>query len=170
MPFWKGEGVGRPFELGEKIGRASRALVALSDEKATASLRAFHLDGAPPGTSWHSCASRSATPRYRLDKTVVVERFRDEIGDGMCILTPFGARACHTPWAMALAARLRDTLGLEVQIDLVDDGIALRLPEPTPPSLADARGPEEIEDLVVQEVGQTALFGARSARTRRGRS
>ena len=98
------------------------------------------------------------------DRTIVVERFRDEIGDWrLCILTPFGARV-HAPWAMALGARLRDALGLEVQSIWSDDGIAL----------APARGrrcrrrspiccstPDEIEELVVQELGQTALFGAR---------
>ena len=97
------------------------------------------------------------------DRTIVVERFRDEIGDWrVCILTPFGGRV-HAPWAMALASRLRDGLGIEVQSIWSDDGIALHLPDAdAPPSVADlVIGPDEIEELVVQEVGQTALFGSR---------
>ena len=166
VPFWKGEGVGRPFELGEKIGRASRELVALSDAKALERLRSdYHLD---------ECAARNLVTFLReqaqatggvvpSDRTIVVERFRDEIGDWrICILTPFGARV-HAPWAMALVARLRDALGIDVQSIWSDDGIALHLPEAdAAPPLGDLLvGPEEIEELVVQEVGQTALFGAR---------
>ena len=97
------------------------------------------------------------------DRTVVVERFRDEIGDWrVCVLTPFGGRV-HAPWAMALAARLRESLGAEVQSLWSDDGIALHFPDAdAPPSLADLLvEPQELEDLVVQEVGSTALFGAR---------
>ncbi len=166
VPFWKGEGVGRPYELGEKIGRASREIVALSDAKALARLgEDYHLD---------PLAARNLLTYLReqaeanggvvpSDRTVVVERFRDEIGDWrVCILTPFGARV-HAPWAMALGAQLRDALGLDVQSIWSDDGIALHLPEAdVPPPLADLMiTAEELEELVVQEVGQTALFGAR---------
>src|SRR5204863_2879750 len=97
------------------------------------------------------------------DRTVVVERFRDEIGDWrVCILTPFGGRV-HAPWALALARRLRESLGLEVQSIWSDDGIALHLPDAdAPPSTAELLiDPSEIEELVVQEVGQSALFGSR---------
>ena len=92
-----------------------------------------------------------------------MERFRDEIGDWrVCVLTPFGGRV-HAPWSMALAARLRDSLGVEVQSLWSDDGIALHFPDAdVPPSVADLLvEPQELEDLVVQEVGATALFGAR---------
>ncbi len=125
VPFWKGEGVGRPFELGEKIGRASREIVALSDAKALERLGGdYHLDRSPRRTSLtylrdQAEANGGVVPS---DRTIVVERFRDEIGDWrLCILTPFGARV-HAPWAMALGARLRDTLGLEVQSIWSDDG------------------------------------------------
>ena len=165
VPFWKGEGVGRPYELGEKIGRAARELVALSNKVALARLRDdYHLDqraGTNLITYLHE--QQVATGVVPSDRTVVVERFRDEIGDWrVCILTPFGGRV-HAPWGMALAARLRDSLGLEAQSIWSDDGIALHLPEAdAPPSLADLLiSPEEIEELVVSEVGQTALFGAR---------
>ena len=105
----------------------------------------------------------AATGVVPTDRSIVVERFRDEIGDWrVCILTPFGGRV-HAPWGMALTARLRDSLGLDAQSIWSDDGIALHLPEAdAPPSLADLLiGPDEIEELVVGEVGQTALFGAR---------
>src|SRR5205085_4908841 len=97
------------------------------------------------------------------DRAVVVERFRDEIGDWrLCILTPFGARV-HAPWALAIGARLRDSLGLEVSSLWSDDGIALHRPDadappPTDDVLVD---PDEVEDLVVAELGGSALFGAR---------
>ncbi len=166
VPFWKGEGVGRPYELGARIGQASRELVALPDAKALARLgEEYHLD---------ELAARNLLTFLReqaqanggvipSDRTIVVERFRDEIGDWrVCILTPFGGRV-HAPWSMALAARLRDALGLEVQTLWSDDGIALHLPAADqPPPIGELMvEPEELEELVVQEVGQTALFGAR---------
>ena len=97
------------------------------------------------------------------DRTIVVERFRDEIGDWrVCILSPFGGRV-HAPWAMAIAARLREALGVEAQSIWSDDGIALHFPESdVPPPIDELMiDPAEVEDLVVAEVGDTALFGAR---------
>jgi ATP-dependent Lhr-like helicase len=165
VPFWKGEGVGRPYELGEKIGAASRELVGLSDAKAEERLRGeYHLDPlAARNLIAYLRDQQRSTGVVPSDRTVVVERFRDEIGDWrVCILTPFGGRV-HAPWAMALAARLRDSLGLEVQSIWSDDGIALHLPDAdVPPPLADMLiDPAELEELVVQEVGQSALFGSR---------
>ena len=165
VPFWKGEGVGRPFELGEKIGRASRELVSRSDGSALEHLaEEYHLDAkAAQNLLTFLREQAAATGVVPSDRTVVVERFRDEIGDWrVCILTPFGGRV-HAPWGMALTARLRDSLGLDAQSIWSDDGIALHLPEAdAPPSLADLLiAPDEIEELVVSEVGQTALFGAR---------
>jgi ATP-dependent helicase Lhr and Lhr-like helicase len=165
VPFWKGEGVGRPFELGEAIGRASRELVALSEPRALARLQEEHLldEHAARNLLTFLNEQAAATGAVPSDRTVVVERFRDEIGDWrLCILTPFGARI-HAPWALALAARLRDSLGLEVQSIWSDDGIALHLPDADAPPPTDdiVISPEDIEELVVQEVGQSALFGAR---------
>ncbi len=165
VPFWKGEGVGRPYELGEKIGRASRELVALSDERATAVLESeYHLDQrAACNLITYLREQEAATGVVPSDRTIVVERFRDEIGDWrVCILTPFGGRV-HAPWSLALAARLRESLGLEVQTLWSDDGIALHFADAdSPPSLDELLvPPAEIEELVVAEVGQSALFGAR---------
>ena len=164
VPFWKGEGIGRPYELGRAIGEFSRKVASWPgidkakgmsvpglDERAEQNLLQFLHD------------QQAATGVVPSDRTVVVERFRDEIGDWrLCILTPFGARV-HAPWALATAARLRDSLGLEVQSIWSDDGIAFHLPDADAPPPTDDLliPPEEIEDLVVQEVGQSALFGAR---------
>src|SRR5207249_3438821 len=159
------EGVGRPYELGEAIGRASRELVAQSHKVATKRLIDEHRldERAASNLLTFLNEQAAATGAVPSDRTVVVERFRDEIGDWrLCILTPFGARI-HAPWALALAARLRESLGLEVQSIWSDDGIALHLPDAdAPPPTDDIVIPrEDIEELVVQEVGQSALFGAR---------
>ena len=165
VPFWKGEGVGRPYELGEAIGAASRELVALSDEKAVARLEGeYTLDGrAAVNLLAFLREQEGATGAVPSDKTIVVERFRDEIGDWrLCILTPFGGRV-HAPWALALGARLRDSLGLETQAIWSDDGIAIHLPDAdAPPPIDDVLlEPDQVEELVMQELGETALFGAR---------
>jgi ATP-dependent Lhr-like helicase len=165
VPFWKGEGVGRPYELGAAIGAASRELVALPDGAAADRLQTdYDLDDlAAQNLVAFLREQERSTTAVPSDRTVVVERFRDEIGDWrVCILTPFGGRV-HAPWALALASRLRESLGLDVQSLWSDDGIALHLPDAdAPPSLAELLvGPDEVEELVVQEVGQSALFGAR---------
>jgi ATP-dependent Lhr-like helicase len=165
VPFWKGEGVGRPYELGQKIGAASRQLSAMKDDKATALLQEdYHLDPrAARNLLTFLRDQQDATGAVPTDRTVVVERFRDEIGDWrVCILTPFGGRV-HAPWAMAIAARLRESLGIDAQSIWSDDGIALHFPESdTPPPLEELMiDPGEVEDLVVAELGDTALFGAR---------
>ncbi len=121
------------------------------DERAAANLLTFLRE------------QEQATGVLPSDRTVVVERFRDEIGDWrLCILTPFGARV-HAPWALALAARLRESLGLEANFIWSDDGVALHLPDAdSPPPLGDVLvPPDELEELVVAELGGTALFGAR---------
>ncbi len=165
VPFWKGEGVGRPYELGAAIGAASRELAALAEEKALAWLRDdYALDErAARNLLVFLREQEAATGSVPSDRTIVVERFRDEIGDWrLCILTPFGGRV-HAPWALALTARLRESLGLEVQAIWSDDGIALHLPDAdAPPPTDDVLiSPAELEELVVSEVGQSALFGAR---------
>jgi ATP-dependent Lhr-like helicase len=165
VPFWKGEGVGRPYELGAAIGAASRELTALSDEQAFGRLRTdYHLDAlAAKNLLRFLREQEAATGVVPSDRTIVVERFRDEIGDWrVCILTPFGGRV-HAPWALALAARLRESLGLDAQSIWSDDGIALHLPDAdAAPALSELLvGADEVEELVVQEVGQSALYGAR---------
>ncbi|MFN2628988.1 MAG: DEAD/DEAH box helicase [Gaiellaceae bacterium] len=164
VPFWKGEGVGRPYELGEEIGKFSRQVVAWSERSALTNLTARGLDDRAARNLWTFLQEQqAATGTVPSDRTVVIERFRDEIGDWrVCILTPFGARV-HAPWALALAARLRESLGLEVQSIWSDDGIALHLPDADmpPPTESLLLERDELDELVVAEVGQSALFGAR---------
>jgi ATP-dependent Lhr-like helicase len=165
VPFWKGEGVGRPYELGEAIGAASRELAALPEARALDRLRdEFTLDDrAAKNLVAFLGEQQAATGAVPSDRTVVVERFRDEIGDWrLCILTPFGGRV-HAPWALALAARLRESLGLETQAIWSDDGIAIHLPDAdaAPPVEDVLLEPEQLEELVTKELGETALFGAR---------
>jgi ATP-dependent Lhr-like helicase len=164
-PFWKGEGVGRPAELGEKVGQAVREIVACSDDVANRLLREDY--GLDERAAWNLLAFLREQERITgvvpSDRIVVVERFRDEIGDWrVCILSPFGGRV-HAPWAMALRARLRDALDLDVQSLWSDDGIALHFPDAdVPPPLADLLlEPDEIEDLLLGELSQSALYGAR---------
>jgi ATP-dependent Lhr-like helicase len=164
-PFWKGDGVGRPAELGEKIGRATRELAAQPDGKAAATLeRDYHLDARAAKNLVTLLREQEAATRVvPSDRSIVVERFRDEIGDWrVCILTPYGGRV-HAPWAMALAVRLRETLELDAQSLWSDDGIALHFPDAdAPPPVADLLlEPEEIEDLLLSELAQSALFGSR---------
>src|SRR5262245_5769876 len=165
IPFWKGEGPGRPYELGEAIGRASRELVALSEQKALERLTEEHSldEQAAQNLLTFLGDQLNATGAVPSDRTVVVERFRDEIGDWrVCLLTPCGARV-HAPWAMALGIRLRDALGLEAQSLWSDDGIAIHLPDADapPPTEELIIDPTEIEDLVMGELSSTALFGSR---------
>jgi ATP-dependent helicase Lhr and Lhr-like helicase len=165
VPFWRGEGVGRPYELGEAVGAVSRELTALPDAKAKAKLRDEHAldERASQNLLQFLSEQAAATGALPSDRTIVVERFRDEIGDWrLCILTPFGARV-HAPWALALTARVRDSLGLDANSIWSDDGIAIHLPDAdaAPPSDLVVIDPEEIEELVVNEVGDSALFGAR---------
>ncbi|HEX5246069.1 MAG TPA: DEAD/DEAH box helicase [Gaiellaceae bacterium] len=158
VPFWKGEGVGRPYELGAAIGKFSRELLAQHEPT---------VEGLDDRAAWNLIEflreQERATGVVPSDRTVVVERFRDEIGDWrICILTPFGGRV-HAPWAMAVAARLRESLGVDVQSIWSDDGIAFHLPESDAPPSTDQLilSPEDLDELVLAEVGQTALFGAR---------
>jgi ATP-dependent helicase Lhr and Lhr-like helicase len=165
VPFWRGEGVGRPYELGEAVGAFCRELTALPDAKATAKLRDEHSldERAAQNLLQFLSEQAAATGALPSDRTIVVERFRDEIGDWrLCILTPFGARV-HAPWALALTARVRDSLGLDANAIWSDDGIAIHLPDAdaAPPGDLVVIEPEEIEELVVNEVGDSALFGTR---------
>jgi ATP-dependent Lhr-like helicase len=165
IPFWKGEGPGRPYELGEAIGKASRELAALPDKKAVERLTNEHSldEQAAQNLLTFLADQQQATGAVPSDRTVVIERFRDEIGDWrVCILTPFGARV-HAPWGLALGARLRDALGLEAQSIWSDDGIAIHLPDADvpPPTEELIVDPDEIEELVTTELAGSALFGSR---------
>ncbi|MFQ5426119.1 MAG: DEAD/DEAH box helicase, partial [Gaiellales bacterium] len=165
IPFWKGEGAGRPFELGAAIGRTARELLGVSEQEATRRLVTGHKldERAARNLLAYLREQQEATGVLPSDRTLVVERFRDEIGDWrLCLLSPFGGRI-HAPWALAIQSRLRDALGLEVTAIWSDDGVALHVPEAdvAPPSSEVILDPADVEDLVVEELASSALFGAR---------
>ncbi len=165
IPFWHGDGIGRPFELGEAIGRFSRELAEMPERDAHEMLVSEYglNDFAADNLYRFLGEQREATRAVPSDRTVVIERFKDEIGDWrLCVLTPFGGRV-HAAWAMAIAARLRDERGLDPDAIWSDDGIILHLPDadeaPTPDMVL--FDPAEVEDLVTAELANTALFGSR---------
>ncbi len=162
MPFWHGDGPGRPIELGQALGRFMRETRALDDEDgATTALMASHRldEWAARNLVRYLAEQAEATGTVPDDRTIVVERFRDEIGDWrVCLLSPFGAQV-HAPWAMAIEAQLR-ALGFEAEMLWSDDGIAMRLQEaledlPTDAFLID---PAEVEEIVVSQIAGTAMF------------
>jgi len=165
LPFWHGDAPGRPAELGAAIGAFTRELTAAGDEAATARLRAEGLDQlAASNLISYLSSQREATGYLPDDRTLVVERFRDELGDWRLVLhSPFGGQV-HAPWALAIAARLRERYGgMDVQAVSTDDGIVIRVPDaddPPPGGIA-MLDPEEVEQLVTAELGSSALFASR---------
>ncbi|ROP32614.1 ATP-dependent helicase [Couchioplanes caeruleus] len=165
MPFWKGDTLGRPVELGRAIGARLRGLTRADDETATASLRDSGLDEwAADNLVAYLREQRESTRNLPDDRTVVVERFRDELGDWrMTVHCVLGARV-NAPWALAIARRLSERYGVDGQVMPSDDGIVVRLPDTAeePPG-ADlvAFDPEEIAQLVEESVGTSALFASR---------
>ncbi len=161
VPFWKGDGVGRPKELGQAIGAFSRWAV---EQPAEVLERSYDLEPrAATNLLEFLREQQEATRVVPSDRAIVVERFRDEIGDWrLCVLSPFGGRV-HAAWGLALSARIRDQLGLESDAIWSDDGIIVHLPDAEEPPGADLvmLEPDEIEDQVVAELSASALFGAR---------
>jgi ATP-dependent Lhr-like helicase len=165
VPFWRGDGIGRPAELGRAIGAFTREVSTHSavevrdrvsvgglDERAVNNLIAFVND------------QKAATGHVPTDRTLVVERFRDELGDWRVILhSPYGMQV-HAPWALAVGARIRDRFGIDGAAMASDDGVVLRIPD------TDAEPPgaelflfeaEELREIVTEEVGGSALFASR---------
>jgi ATP-dependent helicase Lhr and Lhr-like helicase len=165
MPFWHGDAPGRPIELGRALGAFVRELQQLDEPAAAARLRAIGLDDwAIANTVAYVAEQRAATGHVPDDRTIVVERFRDELGDWrIAIHSPFGAQV-HAPWGLALQARLRERSGgLDVQVMHTDDGIVLRLPDTDDAPAPDLSvfDPDEIEAIVTAELGGSALFASR---------
>ena len=185
VPFWKGEGPGRPVELGRELGRFTREFGEAAAGGKQARRRAervlaesHDLDPlAATNLLDYLAEETQVTGALPTDQTIVLERFRDELGDWrVCLLSPFGARV-HAPWALAIEARLREKLGLEVQPIWSDDGIVIRLPSTDElgdgaASAASAGsaglaaqeavlvGSEEVEELVIGALGGSALFAS----------
>jgi ATP-dependent Lhr-like helicase len=165
MPFWHGDMMGRPVELGRALGEFVRSTRAMDDAAAVDVLRREHMLDELAATNLVAYLSEQAesTGVVPDDRTVVVERFRDEIGDWrVCIHTPFGTPV-HAPWAMAIQTRFLEQHGLHVETMWGDDGIVLRLPE-----AADSidpndfvMDPETVHETVVGALPQTSMFAAR---------
>jgi ATP-dependent Lhr-like helicase len=186
LPFWKGDQLGRPLELGRALGAWLREVGAVAPEAARERLSAAGLDTwAADNVLSYLAEQRQACGHVPDDRTIVVERFRDELGDWRVVIhSPFGAQV-HAPWALALGARLQERYGLDAQAMHADDGIVLRLPdadlmgldlldvdpgrqgaefdpEQSPVGAGDvAFDKGEIEQLVTDQVGGSALFASR---------
>ncbi|WP_030859693.1 ATP-dependent helicase [Streptomyces sp. NRRL F-2747] len=187
LPFWKGDQLGRPLELGRAVGAFLRELGGLTEEDARLRLVAAGLDAwAAENVLAYLAEQREACGHVPDDRTIVVERFRDELGDWRVVVhSPFGAQV-HAPWALALGARLAEKYGMDAQVMHADDGIVLRLPdadllsmdlldhdpahtasfefddEQAPLGAADvAFDHGEINQIVTDQVGGSALFASR---------
>ncbi|HEY7874558.1 MAG TPA: DEAD/DEAH box helicase, partial [Actinomycetota bacterium] len=164
MPFWHGDALGRPVELGHALGEFVRSTQRQSDDEVRARLQTAGLDErAIANLLQYLREQKEATGALPDDRTIVIERFRDELGDWrLCIHSVFGAQV-HAPWAQALESRLRERLGIEVQCMYTDDGIVVRVldTDDPPPSDAVFFDPEEVDDVVVGHVGSSALFASR---------
>jgi ATP-dependent Lhr-like helicase len=164
MPFWRGDRLARPIELGEAIGRLTRELANTAADVATRRLVEDHgLDAqAARNLLAYLDDQRAATGSIPDDRTIVIERSRDEMGDWrVCILSPWGGRV-HAPWSLIIQAKLRAATEYEPEMLWTDDGIVVRFPDRgAPPDVAPLLPlPDEIESLVVREVGGSAMFAA----------
>ncbi|MFR9673419.1 ATP-dependent helicase [Streptomyces sp. TR06-5] len=185
LPFWKGDQLGRPLELGRALGSFLREVGGLPAERARERLAAAGLDrSAVSNVLAYLAEQREACGHVPDDRTIVVERFRDELGDWRIVIhSPFGAQV-HAPWALALGARLTERFGMDAQVMHADDGIVLRLPDAdlmdldllddgaggaasrdavqAPLGTADVLFDQgEVDQLVTDQVGGSALFAAR---------
>nr|WP_067843166.1 DEAD/DEAH box helicase [Nocardia lijiangensis] len=204
LPFWHGDGLGRPAELGAALGEFIRKA---GRESAEALVRAAQpTDGAAPpprkapakrgkggpagdsgpkaetdgfgrivraaGLDDNATANlvtlledqRTATGQLPTDRTLIVERFRDELGDWRLVLhSPYGLPV-HAPWALAVGSRLRERFGVDAAPTASDDGIVVRLPDTTddpPGAELFVFEQDEIDDIVTEQVGGSALFASR---------
>ncbi|MET9362450.1 ATP-dependent helicase [Streptomyces sp. NPDC006632] len=186
LPFWKGDQLGRPLELGRALGAFLREVGSMAPDDARLRLSSAGLDAwAADNVIGYLDEQRRACGHIPDDRTILVERFRDELGDWRVVIhSPFGAQV-HAPWALALGARLAERYGMDAQVMHADDGIVLRLPdadmmgldlldrdpahldstydgEQAPVGAADTvfdKG--EIEQIVTDQVGSSALFASR---------
>ncbi|CAN5790458.1 ATP-dependent helicase [soil metagenome] len=165
MPFWKADAAGRPLELGRYIGELVRTIRALPPAAAIERLVRHHdLDQRAAENLLRYLSDQAAAAGVVPDdRTILIERCRDELGDWrICVLTPFGGRI-HAPWAMAAVERARAQTGLDVETMWTDDGFVVRFPEteePPDPALM-LPSSEEVEALVVRQLGGTAMFAAK---------
>ena len=167
-PFWRGDQSGRPVELGLAIGRLIRDLRATPRNAAIDQLVRLHdLDQTAAENALRYLDDQAATGAIPDDRTLVIERCLDDLGDWrVCLLSPLGSRV-HAPWAMAVTAHIRRHTGIDVEVMWGDEGFVVRFPEierPPDPALLLPEA-EEIEGLVLRQLGSTSLFAARFRET-----
>ncbi|MGZ7041988.1 MAG: DEAD/DEAH box helicase, partial [Thermoanaerobaculia bacterium] len=165
MPFWKGDAAERTVPFGEEIGKLIRELREMKPRDATKRLMADHdLDKlAAENLLQYLSDQQEATGAVPDDRTIVVERVLDEMGDWrVCVLTPFGGRI-HAPWAMAATAMIRNELAIDVETMWSDDGFIVRFPETDVPPRPELVLPDadEVEQLVVRQLGSSSMFAAK---------
>lgn len=162
LPFWHGDGPGRPVELGHALGTLTRELDASPEDEARERLRTTHRFDEHAATNLlrYLREQRDATGAVPTDRDIVVERFRDELGDWrICILSPFGARV-HAPWALAIRTAVGSHVGYDVQVVWSDDGIVLTLADGDEPPPLDVLLPDpaETEDRILAELPRSPVF------------
>ena len=162
LPFWRGEGPGRPIELGRRLGTFLRQFERSSTASISGALqREFAMDErAARNLARYLDEQREATSTLPTDRRIVIERFRDELGDWrVAIHSPFGGRV-HAPWALAIENTLSERAGFDVQALWSDDGIVLRFVDGDELPDADLLMPpaEVLEERVVEQLGHSALF------------
>ena len=168
MPFWHGDQAGRPVELGFAIGKLVRELRGMPEGKAAERLVTHHdLDTTAANNLLRYLEDQAAAGAVPDDRTLVIERCLDELGDWrVCLLSPLGSRI-HAPWAMAATAQIRSRTGIDVEVMWGDEGFVVRFPEvenaPDPSLLLP--DPGEVDGLVLRQLGATALFAARFRET-----
>lgn len=166
LPFWHGDGVGRPAELGAALGEFTGELAGLGRSALDERCAGLGFDGYATDNLWRLLADqRTATGTVPTDTTLVVERFRDELGDWRVVLhSPYGLRV-HGPLALAVGRRLRERYGIDEKPTASDDGIVVRLPDTLDSGAPGAElfvfDTSEIEPIVTDEVGGSALFASR---------
>ncbi len=167
LPFWRGDNIGRPAELGRAIGEFTREVAGMSAGAAGSHLASLGLDAWAGANLVSYLAEQSTASHVPTDRTIVVERTRDELGDWrITVLSPFGAQV-HAPWALIARERLAQRFGVDAAVLHGDDGIVARLPDlPDDDWLADATAclfpdPEQVEADVTRLIGGSALFTSR---------
>jgi ATP-dependent Lhr-like helicase len=163
-PFWRGDGPGRPIELGCALGRFVRELSETEPVEAASwvSRRAPLDSNAAENLVRYVEEQKEHTGSLPTDREITIERFRDELGDWrIAVLTPFGARV-HAPWALAIQNRLSTRAGFDVETMYTDDGIMLRFPDvdELPGVGLLMPGPEEAEERILEELSGSALFAS----------
>ncbi len=160
LPFWTGGVLGRPYELGRAVGAFRRQVS--TDSAALESYSGLNAYARKNIVRFLQ-EQAEATGVVPDETTLVLERFRDELGDWRVILhTPFG-HGVNAAWALAVGARISEATGIDAQPVAGDDGIVLRLPDAdeTPGASLFLYEPEEVVDVVTQQVGNSALFASR---------